>query len=62
MLLNVNQAAAYLGLSIRIFRALRQAGRGPDFVFLSGPRFTKEALDAWMERNRVDGKDAARVG
>lgn len=59
--MNVNQAAAYLGLSIRVFRALRQAGRGPDFVYLAGPRFTKAALDGWMEKNRVDGKDAARV-
>jgi predicted DNA-binding transcriptional regulator AlpA len=49
-----NEAAAYLGLSIRTLPGLRRRGGGPPYIKLGGRKvgYLKRDLDAWLESRR----------
>jgi hypothetical protein len=54
--LNTAQAAAYLGLSVRLFERLRRAGKGP--VFRRHSRFIRYHVDdlaAWSKARSEQG-------
>ena len=53
-LLSNNEAAAYLGLSIRTLPGLRRRGGGPPYIKLGGRKvgYLKRDLDAWLESRR----------
>ena len=52
--MDVNNAAAYLGLSPKSLACMRSQGRGPRFTKLGKPVFyTRDDLDAWIAANRA---------
>ena len=49
-MLNEQDAAAYLGLSVRTLQAWRQRGGGPRFYKLGrAVRYARSNLDAWLD-------------
>ncbi len=55
-LLNIEQAAEFLGLTKKALEHLKRQGEGPPFIYInrSNVRFRPEDIDAWLESKRVD--------
>ncbi|MCE3239271.1 MAG: hypothetical protein K0R24_2252 [Gammaproteobacteria bacterium] len=51
--LDVNNAAAYLGLSAKTLASMRGNGRGPKFIKRGRIFYFRDDLDAWL---KADGK------
>lgn len=54
-LINENEAAGFLGYSVRALQNWRYRGGGPDFVKVSrrSVRYRRKDLIAWADRNTV---------
>lgn len=51
--LDVEEAAAYLGLSRKTLDNYRSAGVGPDYYKTGRVQYRVADLEDWLERNRV---------
>ena len=51
-MLNEDDAARFLGVSVRTLQSWRVSGRGPVYAKLSrSVRYSKKRLEAWIEDN-----------
>lgn len=60
--LDTENAAAYLGLSVKTLAMLRSSGRGPSFVKRGRVFYFRDDLDQWLEAGKATSTAQARVG